>query len=1220
MAPATATATADSASSSAAEAQAAAGGDGARRRSMEEAPPVGPPGGLGRRLATGFPRAFSFTGKLKKKKDADAAPPPPPRIRTHTAAAGPGGSSSSNAASFPPPATPHSREVFLTRLQMAAAGNDVAEFTDLLRLGQGRVTAADADALDARTPLHVASAHGAYDVVKHLVEVERVPLNVVDLWGGTPLQDAIRNRKPKVTHFLSDAGAKINGEGGVLLSLGEWSRQHALHMIVENQWEIDISELRLGPCIGQGSFGTVNLAWWRGSQVAVKTIRRSLVANEDDAMSIFWGELGLMCSLRHPNIVAFVGAVTRSSSPEHGPMIVAEALPGGTVADLLEELSEIAAEKMQGQAERGSFIGILQNIANTVFPFGAASSNSHQEGIYTPREARLSMREAIKYALDTARGMAYLHGRRPEAIIHRDLKPENLLLDQNGNVKITDFGLSKVAIALHQPHAHSDGSQSPIMPDMPSFGRDPSQGLAGKSSQDLVGLGLEQEAAAAVSSSEGQETDRTFTGERTPGMPQEIGGAPRAGRMSSAHGRMTLARTSAEVAGMKGEGMPPLASSYEPGSEEQTLRRLMERHRRPGAGKRLDPPVEGLIDIASMDTFGDEIETPEATMHGGMNCWWLGEKATAAEGEDGGGGTGGVGQAMSDDRSAYKTVVDIKPISEGIMAAEEAYEVGTYLYMAPELYRHAKNYSSKVDVYSFSMILYELFEGHPPFLDEYRDTESIAAAAALGYRPRFRHTPVALRRLIRRCWDPDPRPRPRFRDLALELEGIASVIEADLERDVRIERTRYRIGNLVVFVLTAAAAWASIVFSWSYEEVCSVLYYHPHVKVDERHLSFSAFLFGGGPGSRPPPPLFGGHNIAFGRDGQPFVLLAPFLLAISSLMYLSPYAAAELEQWADVKSHTRLLKAASFLGVQSIGRTSQKYVWNPLRRFWAWVFPPPPDVRSTAGEIMAVTATYYDLPEDRPDEEPTRGIRNPPEEDPESKRVQAAAAAGGGAYTQNRAASEPSFRALKRFVRWAAGTASWFLCLLNRLSTVALVLLGYVAYIANRRWEDLRHFFTDRSDNPATTDSAKGICTFEWRTDEVNALCHRFHVSYNVFLASLLVLAVLGAIQMVGLAVHAVNYQRHLLESMSAAMRAEERAEQRKARKRPAVVMYNTTRAARPPEEAADAANGVPRWMTFAGGHESARYTDLRSDPTKAYLRERGDDDAEEALLGVATS
>ena len=57
-----------------------------------------------------------------------------------------------------------------------------------------------------------------------------------------------------------------------------------------------------------------------------------------------------------------------------------------------------------------------------------------------------------------------------------------------------------------------------------------------------------------------------------------------------------------------------------------------------------------------------------------------------------------------------------------------------------------------------------------------------------------------------------------------------------------------------------------------------------------------------------------------------------------------------------------------------------------------------------------------------------------------------------------------------------------------------------------------------------------------------------------------------------------------------------------------------------PPEEAADAANGVPRWMTFAGGHESARYTDLRSDPTKAYLRERGDDDAEEALLGVATS
>lgn len=56
----------------------------------------------------------------------------------------------------------------------------------------------------------------------------------------------------------------------------------------------------------------------------------------------------------------------------------------------------------------------------------------------------LEWQERFEIALGTARGLAYLHSYCERKIIHCDVKPENILLHDNLQVKISDFGLSKL--------------------------------------------------------------------------------------------------------------------------------------------------------------------------------------------------------------------------------------------------------------------------------------------------------------------------------------------------------------------------------------------------------------------------------------------------------------------------------------------------------------------------------------------------------------------------------------------------------------------------------------------------------------------------------------------------------------------------------------------------------------------------------------------------------
>ncbi|KAJ4979914.1 hypothetical protein NE237_010694 [Protea cynaroides] len=160
--------------------------------------------------------------------------------------------------------------------------------------------------------------------------------------------------------------------------------------------EIEDATRKFEKKIGSGGFGVVYYGKMKdGKEIAVKV----LTSNSYQGKREFSNEVTLLSRIHHRNLVQFLGYC---------------------------------------QEEEGMSVLVYEYMHNGTL----------KERLYGPltRERSISWLKRLEIAEDAAKGIEYLHTGCVPTIIHRDLKSSNILLDKHMRAKVSDFGLSKLAV------------------------------------------------------------------------------------------------------------------------------------------------------------------------------------------------------------------------------------------------------------------------------------------------------------------------------------------------------------------------------------------------------------------------------------------------------------------------------------------------------------------------------------------------------------------------------------------------------------------------------------------------------------------------------------------------------------------------------------------------------------------------------------------------------
>ncbi|RIB23656.1 kinase-like domain-containing protein, partial [Gigaspora rosea] len=127
---------------------------------------------------------------------------------------------------------------------------------------------------------------------------------------------------------------------------------------------------------------------------------------------------------------------------------------------------------------------------------------------------------------------------------------------------------------------------------------------------------------------------------------------------------------------------------------------------------------------------------------------------------------------------------------------------GVIPYIAPEvLYTGGKEYTQKSDIYSFGIIMSEVFTGYPPYHD-IPHNKDLAIKICLGYRPKINcEIPRLLLDLMNKCLDARPQNRPDAKELANILNQFYKDLKnewTELSKQVKEIKNSSKISNQII--------------------------------------------------------------------------------------------------------------------------------------------------------------------------------------------------------------------------------------------------------------------------------------------------------------------------------------------------------------------------------------------------------------------------------------